>query len=142
MDTQDFDPRLNASDVHNVNTLDKASFVFSLCKFIIQVIKVNREEYPTNTFKELVYCIQMYLHSCHIFWFILDGSDIVFLDVFYVLDNEMKKHTTEGLGILKSATPISVTVKDKMWKEGKLGEDNGMILVQTVLFLLGVNLRL
>ena len=66
----------------------------------------------------------------------------MFSDVFYVLDNEMKKCTAEGLGIVKSATPISVTVKDKMWKEGKLGEDNGMILVQTVLFLLGVNLRL
>ena len=83
IDTQNFDPRLYASDVHNMNAWDKASFTFSLCKFITEVIKVNREEYPLNILKELIYCIQMYLLSHCIFWFILDRSDIVFLDVFY-----------------------------------------------------------
>ena len=69
----------------------------------------------------------------------LDRSDIVFLDMFYVLDNKMKCHTSEGLGVVKSATPVSITIEDKLWAEGKLGEENGKQLVETLLFLLGIN---
>ena len=75
-------------------------------------------------------------------WFILDHSDYDFLDVFYVLDNEMKRPTAKELGVVKVTTPISIAVEDKLWKEGKLEEENGTMLVQTVLFLLGVNLGL
>ena len=101
------------SDMHDVKTLDKGSFVFALCKFITEVMKVNGEEYP-NTLKELVYCIQMYLHSRKVFWLILDRSDTVLLDVFYVLDNEMKRRCAEGLGMVKSATPIKVSTEEKL----------------------------
>ena len=84
----------------------------------------------------------MFLHAKKVFWFFLDHSDMTFLDLYYELDNEMKCHTLEGLGVVKSATPVSLTVEDKLWKEGKLGEENVCQLVETVLFLLGVNLGL
>ena len=76
-----------------------------MCNFITEVIKVNREDYPLNTLKELVYCIQMFLHAKRVFWYLLDLYDVVFLDMYYVLNNEMKCRTSEGLGVVKSATP-------------------------------------
>ena len=133
------DPRLLDADKHSTKNLEKASFAFAMCKFITRVIKVNGEDYPLNTLKELVYCIQMFLHMKRVFWYMLDKSDIVFLDMYYVLDNEMKQCTSEGLGVVKSATPVSITTEDKLWKEGKFGEENGTQLVQTMMFLLGVN---
>ena len=117
-------------------------FCVAFCKFITEVIKVNGEEYPPNTLKEMIYCIQMFLHAKRIFWFTLDQSDDVFFDVYYVLDNEMKQCASQGLGNVKSCTSISITIKDKLWEGGKLGKYNGTVLVQTVLFLLSVNLGL
>ena len=74
--------------------------------------------------------------------FLLDQLDNDFIDVFFVLDNEMKKKTMDGLGIVKSAMPVSVTTEDKLWKKCKLGKENGYQLIKTVMFLLGVNLGL
>ena len=99
-----------------------------MCIFITKVIKVNREDYPPNTVKELVYCIQMFLHAKRVFWYLLDRSDVVFLDMYYVF--------------VKSAMPVSVTTEKKLWQQGKLWEENGTQLVQTVMFLLGINVRL
>ena len=82
--------RLANADIHSVNTLDKRALCFSLSKFVTEVIKVNREDYPPNTLKELIYSIQMYLHSKRVFWFLLDRSNIVFLDLFYVLDTPLR----------------------------------------------------
>ena len=95
-DDADCNPRLFSADIHDVKSLDKVSFAFAVCKFITEVIKLNVEGYPPNTLKELVYCIQMFLHAKQVFWYLLDCSDVVFLDMYYVLDNEMKCHTSEG----------------------------------------------
>ena len=51
----------------------------------------------------------------------------------------MKHRTSEQMVVVKSATPVSLTTEEKMWREGKLGEENGTQLVQTVMFLLGIN---
>ena len=61
------DDHLANADIHNVNTLDKSALCFSLSKFVTEVIKVNREDYPPNTLKELIYSIRMYLHSKRVF---------------------------------------------------------------------------
>ena len=75
MDTKGFDQRLTNANVHDVKTLIKTDYAFALCKFITEVIKVNGDEYPPNTLKELVYSIQMFVHVKRVFWFILDRSD-------------------------------------------------------------------
>ena len=54
----------------------------------------------------------------------------------------MKRRTSEGLGAIKSASPVSVTMEDKLWKDGLLSKENGKLLFETVLYLLGVNLGL
>ena len=60
----------------------------------------------------------------------------------FVLDNEMKRKTELGLGMVKSATPISSTMEEKMWCMVVLGEENATQLCETVMYLLGVNLAL
>ena len=109
------DSRLLCACVHDVNTLDKVSFAFSMCKFLTEVIKVNREDYPPNMLKELVFCIQMFLNTKRVFWYLFHHSDIVFLDMYYVLDNEMKCRTSQGLGVIKSVTPVNLTTEEKLW---------------------------
>ena len=125
MSQDNFDGSLVDADIHSAKILKKPCFAFALCKFITEVIKVNGKRHPPNTLKEMVYCRQMFLHTKCIFWFILDRSDEVFLDVYYVLDNEMKRCTNEGLGYVKSCTPVSISIEDKIWESGHPGEDNG-----------------
>ena len=112
-DSEGCDPRLFASDLHDTKFVDKALFAFSMCNFITEVIKLNGEDYPPNMLKELVYLIQMFLHAKRVFWFLLDKSDVVFRDVLYVLDNEMKRCISEGLGVVRLATPVSLSIEEK-----------------------------
>ena len=62
-DDLDCNLRLYCADIHDSKTLGKASFALAMCKFITEVVKLNSEDYPPNSLKELVYCIQMFLHS-------------------------------------------------------------------------------
>ena len=54
----------------------------------------------------------------------------------------MKDCTRKGMGKVNHCTPISNQMEDKMWKEGILGEDIPEKLLDTVLFLIGVNFSL
>ena len=72
----------------------------------------------------------------------LDEHDPIFQDLYFVLDNEMKCKTELGLGVVKSATPISNNMEEKMWATGVLGEENATQLCETDMYLLGVNLAL
>ena len=93
------DEHFRHADLGDLRTIDKKSFAFVMCKFVTDVLKVNGEEYPPNTLKELVYCVQMFLHSRRKFWFLLDRSEDMFLDLFYVLDNGMKRRTLKVLAL-------------------------------------------
>ena len=54
----------------------------------------------------------------------------------------MKNRTHKGMGVVKHSTPISFKMEDQMWKARVLGEDTPDKLVETVLFLIGVNFAL
>ena len=105
-------------------------------------MKENCEEYPPNTVKEIIYCIQMRLNGNGIYWKLLEKSYEIFAQLYYVLDNVMKDKTAKGLGKVQSATPISTEMEDHMWSMGVLGESNPTQLSHTLLYLLGVNLAL
>ena len=93
---------------------------------------MNGEAYRMNTLKKIVYCIWMFLHAKCVFWFLLDNSDVTFLDVIYVLDNEneMKHRMSEELEWCYHPH-LQVILKDKLWKVGKLGDENGHQLVDS-----------
>ena len=84
----------------------------------------------------------MYLKIKCINWKLLSEDDPVFCDLFFVVDNVMKDRVESGLGALMSAMPIDVSMEEKMWTSGILGEHNPKQLCDTVLFMIGVNLAL
>ena len=82
----------------------------------------------------MVFCLEMYLKTKRLK--LIDESDPVFHDFYYVLDNEMKRKTKLGLGAVKSASPISSSMEEKMWVTGVLGEENGTQLCETIIIFL------
>ena len=113
-----------------------------LGKFITEVRKRNSEDYPPQSIKGMIIAVQMYLKTKRINWRLLNEVDDVFVDLFYVVDNTMKERTERGMGVVNSATPITNSMEDKMWREGVLGEHSPAQLLDTVMYLLGVNLSL
>ena len=51
------DERFHCTDLHDLKSLEKGAFAYILCKFITETITFNSEEYPSNSIKELVFCI-------------------------------------------------------------------------------------
>ena len=45
-----------------------------------------------------------------------------------------------GLGVVNNATPVSNAMEEKMWIEGVLGEHSPGQLLDTIMYLMGVNL--
>ena len=54
----------------------------------------------------------------------------------------MKRRTSMGLGIVESADPVTLSMEDKPWKDGTLGESKANQLVKTLMYLIGVNFAL
>ncbi len=71
---------------------------------------------------------------------LIDGEE--FQNVKFTLDNLMKSHTLDRVGVVQKASVISETDEEKMWKDGVLGEDEPDKLRDTVLYLLGISCAL
>ena len=54
----------------------------------------------------------------------------------------MKDLTEKGKGVVQSATPITSAMEEKMWTSSVLAEHSPSQLVDTVMFLLSLNLAL
>ena len=62
-----------------------------------------------------------------------------FADLFNFVDNTMKDRVSEGLGVVCSSTPITIEMENQRWQSGVLGEHTPTQLMETVLFLIGIN---
>ena len=51
------DQGFHSADLHSLKSLDKVASGFIVCKFITEVVKINSDEYPPNTIKELIFCL-------------------------------------------------------------------------------------
>lgn len=131
----------NYPDLEKAMDLDKASVQIALCVFITEVCKLDGTDFPPKTLYEILVCLQMCLESNGIYWKFLDDPD--FVELKYTLDNEMKKHTREGLcHPVKQADTIFPEQEEELWQKCILGKDNPVQLQQTLLYLLGINLAL
>ena len=74
-----------------LNAFAKKDMVYTICRFVREVRKLDGTEYPPNTIREIVIMIQMYLHENAINWKLLDDRD--FLMLRNVVDNTMKEET-------------------------------------------------
>ena len=131
---------ISRADLDVVVDLYKEDLAYALARFIREIKKLNGEEYPPNTLREVIIMIQMHLNQNGIFWKLLDDSVFVFLR--NVLDNTMKERTAQGLGIKQSSSVISLTHEVTMFDKGALGEENPEQLLRTVVYMLGLHLAL
>ena len=81
----------------------------------------------------------MFLRTNHIYWVLLPKKRGTFADLFNVVDNTKKAGVAKGLGVTKSSSPITSTMESEMWQSGVLGEHSPMQLIETILFLIGIN---
>ena len=140
------DDDILSSDLDKPQELDNLKFCNALCKFVMEIRKHNSDNYPPNSFHEIICCIQMYLCTKKVvlyllyILYLLYESDPIFGDLYNVMDNVMKQSVSEGLGVVKSATPISLSLEEEMWNTGMLGEHQPKQLSDMIIFLLGLNL--
>ena len=121
-------------------TFNKSDLAFALSYFIREIKKLNGQEYPPNTLKEIVVMLQMYLHENGLYWKLLEDQE--FLGMRNVLDNTMKERTAQGLGVTISSSVISLDQESQLFDRGILGEDNPEKLVYTVIYMMGLHLAL
>jgi hypothetical protein len=113
----------------------------ALARFIVEVRKVDGSPYPPKTVRQLILLLQMHLNNHHRPVHLL--SDPKFSSLQNVVDRLMKKRAEEGLGLqTRRAEVISVQKEDHLWKMGLLGDSSPSILLDTMVFLLGLNFAL
>ena len=136
------DHRVVCSDLENPAMLVKSSLCYVLCRFVTEVNKLEGKDYPPNSIKNMLYCIQMYLKTKRLVWKLLDKTDEAFYDLAMVIDNELINRVTMGMGKVESAQPIARRMENLMWELGVLGDSNPSQLSDTLIFVLGIHLAL
>ena len=115
------DPEIVRVDFDQLFQLTQHDLCFAMCRFIREVKKINGEEYPPNTIREIVIMIQMCLHERGIYWRLLDHPE--FVQLWNVVDNTMKERHSMGLGVRQPAEVISLESERVLFEKGVLGED-------------------
>jgi hypothetical protein len=114
---------------------------FALCRFVVEVRKVDGSLYPPKTVRQLVLLIQMYLNNNGRSVRFLGDNE--FLSVQNAVDNVMKRGAEHGLGLnVKQAKVISVQQEDILWEKGLLGSHSPKVLLDTMVFLIGLQFAL
>ncbi|XP_048255263.1 uncharacterized protein KIAA1958-like [Haliotis rufescens] len=113
----------------------------TLMYFMIEVRNQKGEEYRGNTLCEIVSSLQYYIRR--------NGSQLIFFEspmfqgLRSVLDARMKYLARQGIGIVKrQAEVISVDQEDMLWEKGMLGEGTPQQLLDTMVYLIGLNCAL
>jgi hypothetical protein len=106
------------------------------------VKKKDGSPFPPKTLRQLVLLIQMYLND-HGHDNVRLLSDSRFKELQYTLDNTMKDRAEKGMGLhVKQAQVISIEKEEQLWVKGLLGSNNGQVLLDTLIYLIGLNFAL
>ena len=128
------------ANIDMINSFTQGELAFSLCRFIREVRKIDGNEYPPNSIREIIIMLQMHLHENSVYWKLLDGEH--FLSVRNVVDNTMKERHTMGMGIRRSSQVISLADEGKMFNLGILGNGEATQLLKTVIYMVGLHCAL
>ena len=123
-----------------LHTFDKRDLSFALSKFVTEIKRLDGKDYPPNTIREIVVCIQMFLHENMVMWKLLDHPE--FNSLRNVVDNTMKIRHSAGLGVRQSAEVITFSHEDQMYRNNVLGWDNPQQLINTVIYVTGMRFAL
>lgn len=115
-----------------------------LAKFVSEVRKADGKEYPGKTLYEMVCCIQAYLRNeCKRNITLVDKLGCTFKNLNSALNFQMKERASLGIGLnVKQAKVISENDEDYLWKNGFLGNKNPEVLINTLVWVLGLNFAL
>ena len=129
------------SDIEVVENLSKEVLCKDLCKFITEVKKGDGTDYPGCTLYDIVICLQFWLESNGIMWKLI--SDGEFGDLKFTLDNVMKSHHEAGIGRkVRQAEVLNASQEEILWSKGLLGTSNPQVLLDTLVYLLGLHCAL
>ena len=128
-------------DLDDVSTFSKDVIVKDVSRFIVETRKKDGSEFPLKTLKQIVLLVQMYLKSLGFVFEFLE--DLAFAGLTNCLDNKMKQTAARGLGRkVRKADPMLGEHMEILWKGNCLGEDTPQKLLDTMLFLIGINFGL
>ena len=120
-------------------TIDEINY--SVSRFICEVKKMDGTEYPADTLYSLVISVQLYMDSIgKPYKFLNDES---FIQIKNTLDNVMKCHARDpDARPRKQAAIITLGEEDFLWSKGVLGSENAKQLLNTMVYLIGLNFAL
>ena len=129
-------------DLDDKSSISMESVIFAVPRFITEVKKLDGSNFPGKTLYDIVICIQFHLESIGFAWKLLNQD--TFKDVRFTLDNMMKLHTSEGVGVsVHQAAVLTGIDEEELWAQGLLGWANPHTLLDTVVYLIrkGFTLR-
>ena len=128
-------------DLDDLSTVNKTDLNEAMCRFITEVKKIDGSDYPPKTLYDIVICVQFWLETQGLAWKLL--SEDAFQDLKFTLDNLMKERTALGLGNnVRQAQVVGLNDEESMWKSGILGCHNPQVLLNTIVYLLGLHCAL
>ena len=133
-------PQIRRCDVDYINDFSKEDLALALSCFIREVRRLDGDDFPPNSVREIITMIQMHLQQNRVYWKLFD--DVEFSQLRNIVDNTMKERTAQGLGIRKSCEILLLSHEDRMFSCGALGESEPEQLLRTVIYMMGLHLAL
>ena len=123
-------------DLDDRATISATSLHHALCRFIMEVKKVNGDDFPGKTLYNILVCMQFHLECLGFAFQII--NDVAFRDIKFTLDNTMKARVASGIGIsVRQAQVLLATDEDYLWSLGYLGSSYPDQLLSMLVFCVG-----
>lgn len=123
-------------DFNDESTISREALVFAMCRFLIEVKKLDGSDFPGRTLYDITVCMQFKLETLGYHWKLLNEECLK--DIRFTLDNVMKLRTSQGVGTtVKQAQVLNNFDEELLWNLGLLGTSTPSILLNTVVFLIG-----
>ena len=84
-------------DLDDMSTINEEFLTFSVCQFFTEVKKMDGSDFPGKTLYDIIICVQFHLETLSYSWKLLNEEK--FKEIRFTLDNTMKKHTSNGIGV-------------------------------------------
>ena len=123
-----------------LNSMSAAGLNTALKYFVFEAAKQDRSDYPSSTLYGLFGAFQSHLKSQYSKFNLFEDDE--FREARAALDSVMKERSASGLGASsrKSTEIISESEENMLCDNGVLGDDTPQKLVDTMLYLTGMNL--
>ena len=126
---------------HKIEKLNHDEINYCIARFIMEVRKCDTSEYPPKTLRYLVVMLQAHLRNNGRQVNLLNDPD--FKELQNALDASMRDAAKKGLGLkTKRVDIITFEQENIMWEKGILGDKDPQTLLDTMVYLIGMNFAL